>query len=75
MKRSRVVLVGMFCEQPPYGLVLTLERAGCYVVDDDLLIGLRWLQEDVAVDGDPITDITALQRVRFVMRHGSVYKR
>ena len=24
---SRVVLVGMFCEQPPLGLLLTLERA------------------------------------------------
>lgn len=55
--RSRVVLVGMFCEQPPYGLVLTLERAGCYVVDDDLLIGLRWLQEDVPVDGDPLDNL------------------
>ena len=52
--RSRVVLVGMFCEQPPLGLVLTLERAGCYVVDDDLLIGLRWLKEDVPVTGDPL---------------------
>lgn len=52
--RSRVVLVGMFCEQPPIGLVLTLERAGCYVVDDDFLIGLRWLQEDVPLDGDPL---------------------
>jgi benzoyl-CoA reductase subunit C len=52
--RSRVVLVGMFCEQPPHGLVLTLERAGCYVVDDDLLIGLRWLQEDVPASGDPL---------------------
>ncbi|MGZ7081300.1 MAG: 2-hydroxyacyl-CoA dehydratase, partial [Thermoanaerobaculia bacterium] len=55
--RSRVVLVGMFCEQPPYGLVLTLERAGCYVVDDDLLIGLRWLQEDVPVNGDPLDNL------------------
>ena len=52
--RSRVVLVGMFCEQPPHGLALTLERAGCYVVDDDFLIGLRWLQDDVPESDDPL---------------------
>jgi benzoyl-CoA reductase subunit C len=55
--RSRVILVGMFCEQPPHGLVLTLERAGCYVVDDDFLIGLRWLQDEVPVDGDPLANL------------------
>jgi len=28
----------------------------------------------IAVDGDPLQDITALQRVRFVMRGGNVYR-
>lgn len=51
---SRVVLVGMFCEQPPLGLLRTLERAGCWVVGDDLLLGLRWITGDVATEGDPM---------------------
>ncbi|HSP13132.1 MAG TPA: benzoyl-CoA reductase subunit C [Thermoanaerobaculia bacterium] len=55
--RSRVVLVGMFCEQPPHGLLLTIERAGCWPVDDDLLLGLRWLQGDVKVTSDPLDDL------------------
>jgi benzoyl-CoA reductase subunit C len=52
--RSRVVIVGMFCEQPPVALLVTLERAGCWIVDDDLLLGLRWLTADVPIDGDPL---------------------
>jgi benzoyl-CoA reductase subunit C len=55
--RSRVLLVGMFCEQPPVGLLLTLERAGCWIVDDDLLLGLRWLLDDVPLDGDPLENL------------------
>jgi benzoyl-CoA reductase subunit C len=30
-----------------------IERS-CYVVDDDLLIGLRWIVEDVPAAGDPL---------------------
>jgi benzoyl-CoA reductase subunit C len=51
------VLVGIFCEQPPPGLLVTLERAGCWVVDDDLLLGLRWLRSDVSAAGDPLENL------------------
>lgn len=52
--QSRVVLVGMFCEQPPIGLLLTLERAGCWVVDDDLFLGMRWITGEIPCTGDPM---------------------
>jgi benzoyl-CoA reductase subunit C len=52
--RARVIVVGAFCEQPPLGLVKTIERAGCSIVDDDFLIGNRLFGDDVAVDGDPV---------------------
>jgi benzoyl-CoA reductase subunit C len=55
--QSRVVLVGMFCEQPPLGLLMTLERAGCWVVDDDLLLGLRWLLDEVQTEGDALSNL------------------
>jgi benzoyl-CoA reductase subunit C len=45
---SRVVVVGAFCEQPPLGLIKTIERAGCYVVDDDFLHGNRMLSKRVS---------------------------
>jgi benzoyl-CoA reductase subunit C len=51
--RIRVVFEGAFCEQPPLDMIRTIGRS-CYVVDDDFLIGLRWLTEDVATDGDPL---------------------
>lgn len=54
--RIRVVFEGGFCEQPPFDLIRMLGRT-CYVVDDDLLIGLRYLVEDVPTDGDPLTQL------------------
>lgn len=51
--KPRVVLVGGFCEQPPLEMLEVVDDA-CYVVDDDLLIGVRWLTEDVAAGDDPI---------------------
>lgn len=49
----RVVLEGSFCEQPPLELLQVLEEAGCYVVNDDLLLQNRWFTVPVPVVGDP----------------------
>lgn len=52
--RVRVVFEGGFCEQPPLDMLQLIEEA-CYVVDDDLLIGMRWLTENVPDDtADPL---------------------
>ncbi len=56
---SRVIVVGSFCEQPPLGLIKTIERAGCYIVDDDFILGNRFLVEDVPLEGDPIEGLAA----------------
>ncbi len=54
MDRIRVVVAGTFCEQPPLMLMKTIEDAGCFLVHDEALIGMRWLG-DVAVDApDPL---------------------
>jgi benzoyl-CoA reductase subunit C len=51
---ARVVVTGAFCEQPPLNLIRSIELAGCYIVDDDLLLVNRWEKSDVPLDGDPI---------------------
>jgi len=50
----RVVVEGAFCEQPPHELLRLMEEAGCYVVDDDFVLGRRWFMDDVPTEGDPV---------------------
>jgi len=55
MDKIRVLVIGAFCEQPPAGLIRTIELAGCYIVEDDFLLGARWIQGDVdATTDDPL---------------------
>ncbi len=54
--KMRVVFEGGFCEHPPVDLLQTIDRS-CYLVDDDLMIGLRWFLDDVAAAGDPIKNL------------------
>lgn len=51
--KIRVIFEGGFCEQPPLDLIRMIGQS-CYVVDDDLLIGLRWLLKDVEVGEKPL---------------------
>ena len=54
--KIRIVFEGGFCEQPPLDMLAVIQDV-CYVVDDDLLIGLRWLTDDVPTEGDPIMEL------------------
>ncbi len=54
--KIRVVFEGGFCEQPPLDLLRVIGQS-CYVVDDDLLIGLRWILEDVPTAGDLLMNL------------------
>lgn len=55
--RIKVILEGSFCEQPPLELIEGLEAAGCYILDDDFLLGWRWFSEDIPLEGDPIRNL------------------
>jgi benzoyl-CoA reductase subunit C len=75
MDQARVLLAGSFCEQPPLGLIKTLERAGCYIVDDDFVQVHRWIEGEIAAGDDPLGDlVTAYLRqgiaspIRYVER-------
>ncbi len=55
---ARIVMTGSFCEQPPLGLIKSIEMAGCYIVDDDFMLVTRMLQDDVPETGDPLQELS-----------------
>jgi len=55
---TRVILNGMFCEQPPLNLIRSIELSGCYVVDDDFILINRWLRENVEESGDALLNLS-----------------
>ena len=55
----RIVLNGVFCEQPPLNLIKAIEMSGCYVVDDDFTLVNRWLLDDVPTSGDPLRELSS----------------
>jgi benzoyl-CoA reductase subunit C len=71
--RARVVVVGAFCEQPPLGLIKTIERAGCFIVDDDFLLGNRMIDGDVSLEGDPVANL-ARAFARHAVKTSTLYE-
>ena len=57
----RVIVQGSFCEQPPLALIRTLEKAGCYIVDDDFQLGLAMIEGAIEID-DGESPLEALGR-------------
>ena len=55
----KIVVTGMFCEQPPLSLIKSLELAGCYLVDDDFMMINRWPTVDIPTEGDPIRNLSS----------------
>lgn len=49
-----VLVIGAFCEQPPLSLIRVMEQAGCYIVDDDFMLGNRYLDSDVEITDNPL---------------------
>ncbi len=45
--KIKIVVSGAFCEQPAIGLIKAIEEAGCYVVDDDYMLGSRMIIGDI----------------------------
>ncbi len=56
--RMRLVFSGGFCEQPPLDLLHTIAQFS-YVVDDDLLVGMRYITEDIALGEDPLANLAS----------------
>lgn len=53
----RVVVTGVFCEQPPLSMVRAMENSGCYIVDDDWMLGARYQRSDTPLGDDPLDAI------------------
>lgn len=57
--KIKVVISGSFCEQPAIGLIKAIEEAGCYVVDDDYMLGSRMILGDIgATSSNPLEAIS-----------------
>jgi len=71
--KIKVVVSGAFCEQPAIGLIRAIEEAGCYIVDDDFMLGSRMIIGDIdATTKNPLESI-ALSYIKQSQYSSSIY--
>lgn len=71
--KIKVVVSGAFCEQPAIGLIRAIEEAGCYVVDDDYMLGSRMILGDIATDTASPLDAMADAYLKQSQYSSSIY--
>ncbi len=71
--KVKVVISGAFCEQPAIGLIRAIEEAGCYVVDDDYMLGSRMILGDIKADTAKPLEAIALSYLKQSQYSSSIY--
>ena len=71
--KIKVVISGAFCEQPALGLIRAIEEAGCYVVDDDYMLGSRMILGDIDPNTDNPLETIALSYINQSQYSSSIY--
>ena len=71
--KIRIVVSGAFCEQPSIGLIRAIEQAGCYVVDDDYMLGSRMILGDIDTTTSNPLEAIALAYINQSQYSSSIY--
>ena len=71
--KIKVVISGAFCEQPSLGLIRAVEEAGCYVVDDDYMLGSRMILGDIDSTTNNPLEAIALSYINQSQYSSSIY--
>ena len=71
--KIKVVISGAFCEQPALGLIRAIEEAGCYVVDDDYMLGSRMILGDIDASTNNPLEAIALSYINQSQYSSSIY--
>jgi benzoyl-CoA reductase subunit C len=71
--KIKVIISGAFCEQPSLGLIRAVEEAGCYVVDDDYMLGSRMILGDIDATTDNPLEAIAISYINQSQFSSSIY--